>query len=224
MPDPSKIYAPGSNYARQQQSLHLEKAYVLKVLKLHFATPEHIEFEPIRGLVWRPDTDVKIPSKILITTLGAFDKAKMGMRPALIVRKQASKREPMGAFYGRTQGSLPLMGEEETDATDNATVGDWEYHHMSTSKISVVCCHVDESAAEMLAEEVQNYLAGFAPIITAELDLHWFFPKESSEAQPLEEANTHWACRVDIDVSLSKTITIRSNAPLLKAISLFRQI
>lgn len=211
-------------YLRQRPSLHLVKAYVLKSLMLHFSRPDLIEFEPLRELKWMPDTANKIQSKILITTLGSFNPANMGQRPALVVRKQASRTEPAGAFMGRVQGSLPLMGEDGIDATLNGTVGDWEYEHMTSSKISIACIHTDEAVAEQLGEEVQGYMAGFAPIIMSFLHLHKFFPYDVTEAQPLEESNTHWMCRVDIDVALNKNITVRSNAPLLKAISLFRQI
>ncbi len=200
------------------------KAYILKLAMLHFSDPAHIRDPALRPFVYRrpgpnPAAPTSLdPQSLVITTRGKFDPAQTGRRPALVLKRNATKYTKDLAFGGAVQGTMPLRGEEGVNATYDATAGGNVYNYGGELSFTFFCLHSEEVGAELLGDEVLQLLLGFRSLIMLEHPLVEFMPSSTSEAGMLEEYKEMWAVQVQIDIQFRLEVHLLPKTPLLKGI------
>jgi len=214
------------NPTKGRMSVQDIKAYILKLVMLHFSDVRHIRNPSLRDNVFRaagPDPAAPttiIPSSIVITTRGKFDPAQTAKRPAIILKRGATTYTRDLAFGAADQSEQPLLGTPGHNPTHDATAGGRRYNYAGETSFTLFCVHIDEVAAEILGEEVQQMLLGFRELIICEKNLHEFMPDEAGEAGMLDEYKEMWVVPVKVTVKYRLDVHLLAHTPLLKGLLL----
>jgi hypothetical protein len=190
--------------------------YFMQNLMLHFSDSRNIEHPSIRQYTWSRDTETEIKTGIYITPLAKFDAARIGFRPAIVI-KRAAMAYDKDVIGGRYLGPMPPRGLYNNNDWPN--LGQEHFEYPCSGKLVFYCIHRELATAELIGTEVMNCLLAWRPIVLQEFTpMYEFMPKDLDEGMRLEESKEHWAVPVVAEFAMRHRIVLRPAAPLLKAI------
>jgi len=147
-------------------------------LARHFGDPASIVDDDLRRLVWREGER----TGILIESIYRWRGELVEKRPAVVIK-------PHGRQNVRV-GIQDKAGADEQGNTLHQTF--WAGSH------TLFCIHGSGASAEILADEVEQELTGFHPVITSYLDLHRWQVTEVGDVAELEEARESFVVPVTV--------------------------
>lgn len=174
-----------------------------QILLTHFSQPAGLANALLAGLYWRPDGT----GTMAIESLGAYRPSELPKRPAVLIGAEGWSFEKLG-FGNRLEGHTPADGSTH-----------YEIQVKGAHTVRAIMPGSPD-AADVLAAELLEQLAGFADLIRQEFNLSSFMPTAMSPPVGVKEAEELWS----VDLTLSYVMPLRwsttMSAPTLKVVQL----
>ena len=165
------------------------------ILTRHFQ-PGFIEQNELREAIWRPGND----TSIVIESIHRWRPQTTGVRPAVIVKRNAYRNQRVG-IGDRRQGN-------PTDRSGNQSFSTfWVGSH------TLFCLGQEGAQAELLATETQRELTEFGPVLQKSLRLTRFSVLEVGPVSLLEEAAENYVVPVTVGYACEQSWRLLQQAP-----------
>lgn len=173
------------------------------ILMRQFASADTIEEGDLRKLLWQPGER----TGILIESLWNWQPQTTGIRPAVIIKRNAQQNFRVGLADRYLGKPVDAQG----------------FEHFATYWIgscTLFCIGGNGLQAELIATEVQRHLTQFALVILESLDLKRFQVQSVGEISLVEEEAQHAMVPVTVGYAFEEKWMIRPNALPLRFIPL----
>jgi len=185
---------------------HLMTGFLRQLFIQHFADPNNLEDATLRAKFaedggWNKDAR---QTGILIESVTKWEPKATGLRPAIIIKRNAWRWE-------RT-----VIGNKITGA--NFPTGFGMFTGMWLGSHTIFALHREGAEAEILAAEVSRIVTFFGPLIRDSLKLHRFEPVDIGAVAQIEEATENFAVPVSVAYAAEEVWELEQHAPRLKRI------
>ncbi len=187
------------------QPANLLTGFLRDFLRQHFSVASNIAEEQLQPYLWNADEKA---SKILIDSVTRWNPRTPEMRPALLLKRNSTKVEPV------TIGNRIHGYKTAVDGTIDISA---RFEAQCLCSFTTFCVARTGAEAEALGAEVFLSMLEFAPVVLRELNLLRFAPMEMGAVNMLEESHQHWVLPVPVAAAFSHAWSLRQQAPLIKA-------
>ena len=175
-------------------------------LREHYADSDNIEHAVFRSRLYKDvDSSEEDESGILIEDVRVWTPTRTGMRPAILVKRNAwqhPKRFTFGGAAGTTEEGHTRYGKL------------WKGSH------TIFCVSPVAAEAEILAAETYRFLMHFGPLCREHFKLMELELLQVGELSQVEEDVTSYVVPITIGYGWSETWIIREHVPPLRDIRL----
>jgi len=218
---------PASSICTSRHTSNVLTGIFVRLLQEHFSDSQNLEFNgeneyadsaetrpamQLQDYIWTPSNET---TKIQIQPVWAYNPQDIQRRPALYVKRNAQRPQRMAINDGMTiaarrTGPLP---------TDIEVRG--EYHSvMVLGSHTIFCAGGTGAEVELLAQEVFDQVAMFAPLLRTDFKFHRVAMQELGEIAILDaEGGNHYVIPVVIAYAYALAWRIKQIAPWLKSLS-----
>lgn len=203
-PVPQPTWSDPSEICKDGLSPYRIHGIMVQLMVMHFCRPELIYNPNIRDKIWTRDPRT---TKIWITTISRWQPRAVGIRPAIIVKRQAFSQQRIS------------IADQFFDVLDHPS-----FAREVQGKHQFLCVGRTGPEAEDVAFEVEEYLTTFSNVFVKEFGFVDFECIGTGDMTPLEEDKTNFVVPVGVTYKyvwqwtlvkvgpMWKTTEIRANA------------
>jgi hypothetical protein len=169
----------------------------------HFASAATVEVSALQHLIWKDNER----TTILIESLHRWEPRTTGLRPAILIKRNAFKNRREGIGDRKQLPAIDITGNPHF-------LTFWVGSH------TLFCIGGTGAQAESLATEVRRDLVEFGPAIKNSFKLLRFQAVEVGAISELEEATENFVVPVTVGWAFEESWQLMQQAPRLKRISL----